>query len=260
MGDLIGIVVIVLIAWIGLKDLLIGRAARISPSSPKPTAPPVPRGAPSPKQTKPQPVKAVLRLEDLPEDIARAIRSLPDRSLDQLLRQWSNVIGQIDRAGPSKVAALIAFRTALTDEWARRLAIAEADPRAFPWPTTKAPKGKSGLDSGNWHLIGMLSYLGYRVGATAGVSVGIRHQILDICFDAPLPPINGMDYMRSWGPPGTTVRLRKLANELASFARNGKRKRNANLSNAVADWEADLKYLYQHYYVGRFRFSWPRFD
>ncbi len=188
------------------------------------------------------------------------IVGLPERSLDELQRQWSNVIGLIDRAGPEKAAPFFAFRAALIAEWARRFEIAQADPRAFPWPTTKAPKGKSGLDSGDWHLIGMLSYLGYHVGTTAGVSAGIRRQILDLCFDAPLPPINGIAYMRAWGLPGSTMRLSKLANELASFARNGKRKRNADLGSAVADWEADLKYLYRRYYVGKFRFSWPRVD
>lgn len=197
---------------------------------------------------------------DLPPDVTRMIAQLSDRSLDQLQRQWLNTVSMIDRASPDRVAPLIAFRHALSAEWARRLALAEQNPTAFPWPSTKAPKGKSGLDSGDWHLLGMLSYLGYRVGKTNGAPDGVRRQILDLCFDGALPPINGLTYLRDWNAPGTTMRLRKLANELASFARNGKRKRSANLSSAVADWEADLNYLYRRYYVGKFRFAWPRVD
>jgi hypothetical protein len=197
---------------------------------------------------------------DLPADILRLIEALDRRSLDELQRQWLNTIGMIDRVGAEKAATFIVVRAAISAEWARRLALAEANPKAFPWPTTKAPKGKSGLDSGDWHLIGLLSYLGYHVGATNGVTPGVRHQILDLCFEGALPPINGVAYMHDWGPAGTTTRLRKLANELASFARNGKRKRSANLSSAVTDWEADLEYLYRRYYVGKFRFAWPRSD
>lgn len=256
MGELVGIAVVLFFAWLVLQDLGIGFRSRPNPPPTISPEPPSPWTKPSIASS--SLVEPVLQVKDLPPDIARMITGLPDRSLDELQRQWFNVTGMIDRVGPGKAPPFIAFRTALIREWAKRLAIAEADPRAFPWPTTKAAKGKSGLDSGDWHLIGMLSYLGYRVGTTAGVSAGIRHQILDLCFDGPLPPINGLAYMSGWGAPGSTIRLRKLANELASFARNGKRKHSANLSSAVADWEADLNYLYRQYYVGRFRFAWPR--
>lgn len=258
MGELLGIAALLFLAWLVFQDLSIRFRSHTNPPPLNPPVPPT-RGAKSP-QAKVKPAEPILQLKDLPPDIQRTIAGLPDRSLAELQRQWSNVIGMIDRLGAEKAAPFIAFRAALASEWARRLAIAEADPRAFPWPTTKAAKGKSGLDSGDWHLIGMLSYLGYRVGTTAGVSAGIRHQILDLCFDAPLPPINGIAYMNGWGAPRSTMRLRKLANELASFARNGKRKHSANLGSAVADWEADLNYLYRQYYVGRFNFAWPRSD
>ena len=52
-------------------------------------------------------------------------------------------------------------------------------------------------------------------------------------------------------------RLRRLANEIARFARNAKRKRSANMESAIADWEDDLHYLYRQYYVGKFGFGWP---
>jgi hypothetical protein len=265
MSELVGIALILFFGWIVIQDLRI-RLGSSSPPIVPPVPPmpvPIPPAKPAPRAATQQEPKAraqlptAVPLKDLPPDIARLIRGLPDRSLDELQRQWLNVIDKIEAAGTTAAGPFLAFRAALIAEWARRLAVAEADPRVFPWPTTKAPKGKSGLDSGDWHLIGMLSYLGYRVGATAGVSEGIRRQILDVCFDGPLPPINGIAYMRAWGAPGSTMRLSKLANELASFARNGKRKRSANLATAVADWEADLNYMYRQYYVGKFKFAWP---
>ena len=261
MLEIIGIAGMLVVAWLGISDYLSTNEPRRGAPSLPPSAPPKPRlldrpiAAPTPPAAQP-----ALDLTDLPPEVARMIAGLPDRSLDELQRQWLNTIGMIDRAGPDKAGAYVVVRAALSAEWARRLTLAKADPRSFPWPSTKAPIGKSGLDSGDWHPIGMLSYLGYRVGATNGVTPGIRQQILDLCFGAALPPLNGLGYMRDWGLPGTPRRLRKLANELASFARNGKRKRAANLAHAVADWEADLDYLYRRYYVRKFRFAWPRVD
>jgi hypothetical protein len=241
--------VVIYFLWQLVSSFLPAKSIPLAPLSEEP---------PSPTVSSEPPV--AISLQDLPPDVARMVEGLSRRSLDELQRQWLNAIALIDRVGPEKAVPFIVFRRALSAEWTRRLALAEADPKSFPWPTTKAPKSKSGIDSGDWHMIGMLSYLGYRVGATNGVSAGVRHQILDLCFGAGLPPINGLEYVRSWGLPGTTIRLRKLANELASFARNGKRKRSANLSSAVADWEDDLNYLYERYYVRKFRFEWPRLD
>lgn len=252
MGDLFSIAAILFILWCAVMSFMSAKGRDLG--APNGTAP----GSNMHSNMGALPIP--VSLDGLPPDIARMIEGLPNRSLDELQKQWINTIGMIDRVGAAKAGPFIVFRSALSAEWGRRLAMAESDPKAFAWPTTTAPIGKGGLDSGDWHLIGMLSYLGYRVGKTAGVSDGIRRQILDLCFDSPLPPINGLDYMRSWGAPSTTARLRKLAHELASFARNGKRKRAANLASAVADWEADLNYLHRRYYVGKFRFAWPRAD
>jgi hypothetical protein len=199
-------------------------------------------------------------LSALPPDIVRQIEGLPSRSMEQLQRQWINTITMIQRVGQSRSAPFIAFRDALASEWAKRARDAAESPQHFAWPSTTAKGGNGMLNSGDWNLIGILSWLCYRVGATQGEPEGVRRQILDLCFDEVLPPINGLDYMVSWGPPGSSARLKKLASEIASFTRNGKRKRSANLSVAVADWEADLDYLYRKYYVGKFRFAWPRID
>lgn len=95
------------------------------------------------------------------------------------------------------------------------------------------------------------------MGATNGVSEFARREILDMVFASVLPPVNGADYVRAWGEPSTSSRLHRLADEIARHARNGKLKRSADMSGPVMAWEADLKYLYREYYVGKFGFGWP---
>jgi hypothetical protein len=66
--------------------------------------------------------------------------------------------------------------------------------------------------------------------------------------------------MGSWALPASAHRLKKLADALASFTRNAKRRNNPALDSAIADWEHDLEYLYYRYYVGKFGFAWPSLD
>jgi hypothetical protein len=102
----------------------------------------------------------------------------------------------------------------------------------------------------------MLSYLDYRVGRNGEVG-SMRHGILGRVFEGPLPPVFPPDYMSSWGAPKSAARLRKLAESIAAFTRNAKRRRDFKMDDAIADWESDLSFLYEHYYLGRFSFAWP---
>lgn len=187
--------------------------------------------------------------------IDKLIAGFPDRTMVELQRQWTNVLGLVEK-NPKQI--YLKFRDALIVEWERRYRRAVADPNHFVWPSTAARSGNGSLKANDWYVEGMLVYLGYRVGVTQGVSDNVRRQILDTVFAHFLPPINGVKYLREWGSPKTSERLRKLANEIASFARNAKRKRSVDMSSAIADWEADLNYLYRKYYVNYFRFDWPR--
>jgi hypothetical protein len=63
--------------------------------------------------------------------------------------------------------------------------------------------------------------------------------------------------MAEWGEPKSINRLKKLADSLATFARNARRRRSSDMDHAIAEWEEDLKYLKDTYYTGRFRFDWP---
>ncbi|MBM0741297.1 hypothetical protein JOY44_06635 [Phormidium sp. CLA17] len=124
--------------------------------------------------------------------------------------------------------------------------------------TTTATFGSQDLSSDVFRYSeGLLSHCGYEVGAN-GLPESQRRQILDSVFLERLPFVNDTAYLGEWGEPGTSQRLQKSANCIAAFARNARRRNSGNLSNAIQEWEADLAYLKQTYYNGRFHFPWPQ--
>jgi hypothetical protein len=127
----------------------------------------------------------------------------------------------------------------------------------FRWPSTSTPSGDSTLNAVGWPLKGLLSYLGYHVGKT-GLPTMTRREILDEVYNDTLPIVNNTSYMEEWGTPRSDSRLKKLAESLAAFCRNQKRKDGHVQSAAVADWVSDLAYLKSKYYDGVYDFHWPR--
>jgi hypothetical protein len=97
----------------------------------------------------------------------------------------------------------------------------------------------------------------YRVGSTNGASTRIRRALLAEIFTGHLPPVFPSDYLNEWGQPGTAARLQKMAETIAAFTRNAKRKRTVGMGDAIRDWEDDLRFLYESYYVRHFHFAWP---
>lgn len=143
-------------------------------------------------------------------------------------------------------------RNAIFAEWARRNQEALKD-GYFIWPSTKAFAGLSVLGKIPSPDVGMLTAFGYHVGRTNGVRAELRRLILDDIFSGVLPPLNNASYMRQWGGPAQSGRLKKLANTLAALARNEKGRK---LELAPSQREADLDYLYGKYYLGHFGFPW----
>lgn len=130
----------------------------------------------------------------------------------------------------------------------------------FSWPQTTIVPGL-GLpnadhgDPSSWPQIGLLGHLGYSVGAN-GVNVLKRRLILQRVFLESVPNVTSMAYMNEWGMPKSSLRLQKLANSLASFARNAQR-RPSPPTQAINDWESDLQWLKNAFYQSRFSFRWP---
>jgi hypothetical protein len=161
------------------------------------------------------------------------------------------------RDTPSAADARAAIAN-IEGEWLRRASLANGDPGYFPWPSTEAPKGSGHFATHTWKSEGMLAYLGYHVGSTSELRADDRRLLLTRFFGMYLPPLNGPRYLAEWDVPTSPGRLQKMAECIAAFTRNAKRRRNAVFQLAIEQWEDDLNFLYQAFYVGRFRFDWPQ--
>jgi hypothetical protein len=125
----------------------------------------------------------------------------------------------------------------------------------FDWPKTIVSPGE-GEFTAELPQVGLLKHLGYTVGRS-GLDERKRREVLRYVFDSPLPTVVSADYMRAWGAPKSAERLQKMANSLATFCRNAKKRKSAATELAVTDWECDLDWLKRTFYTGRFRFQWP---
>lgn len=142
-------------------------------------------------------------------------------------------------------------------EWKRRGAKPPNPEDFFEWPDSTAVGGDGRLSGSAWVKEGVLSYMGYRVGRTDGLSSDIRRRILELVFEGALPPVFEPAYLREWGKPQSAARLQKMAETLAALSRNAKRKKSAQMRSAIKSWDQDLEFLYQNFYIDRFNFAWP---
>lgn len=147
------------------------------------------------------------------------------------------------------------------DEWL------DAETGWFEWPSTVAHIGAD-IDAIKISSPkdGIFSFLGYRVGKANGAPDDDRKDILDWMFHNALPRVNSASYMEEFGKPESPMRLKKMANVLASLARNYSRNMQGNLQDysvAISHYIMDLDYLYEEYYVKKFgfdkkpEFPWP---
>ena len=88
---------------------------------------------------------------------------------------------------------------------------------------------------------GVLSAFGYRVGESGLSSDSKRRRILELIFEAPIPPILNPDYVREWGCPQSAQRKQKMGNVLRGLAHTS-RVNNIGSSHALAlrHYETDL--------------------
>lgn len=124
----------------------------------------------------------------------------------------------------------------------------------FDWPKTFVASGNGDFVA-EMPPVGLLSYKGYKVGKS-GLLDAQRQEILREVFNSRLPPVFPKSYLQEWGSPFSKERLQKMANSLAAFCRNEKRKSNPS-EIAIEDWENDLEWLRRNFHIGRFRFQWP---
>jgi hypothetical protein len=168
---------------------------------------------------------------------------------------WLNAIRvQTSDPSPARRDAARSMLEAIEEVWLVR---SRGAPEGwFKWPTTYASPGVGGVSGDLWLREGPLRFLGYWVGEDAAPPE-VRRSILARVFEGPLPPVFPPDYLREWGAPGSSARLHKMADSIASFARLRKQRDAKRFAKAIQDWESDLGYLHRTYYIGRFGFGWP---
>lgn len=156
--------------------------------------------------------------------------------------------------GPTDAVIVLAE---IEKEWKRRGAKPPRPEEFFEWPKSDAEGGDGRLSGTGWVAEGVLSYMGYRVGNTSGISSDLRRRILELVFEGELPPVFEPSYLREWGKPGSAPRLQKMAETLAALSRNAKRKKSAQMQSAIKSWDQDLLFLYENFYIDRVHFAWP---
>ena len=257
-----------------------GRKTIYIPPKPAQPATQPPGAVPSPRTPKPKPDRPIHQPPvsnppigpapvpsapatptSIPKKPPPIINRLSGMRISDTVKLWKNCINYLndqkfrDRWEDSRLVIDAIYR-----EWDRRNAVILKDDDYFRWPDIEAVGGNGTL-AANWLAEGLLSYMGYHVGNTQGVVTGKRRKILTEVFYGPVPPLFPRYYLEQWGAPSSAHRLRKLAETLASFVRNAKRRHNSDsLAKAIDQWTDDLEYLYLDYYVDKFHFAWPTTD
>ena len=91
---------------------------------------------------------------------------------------------------------------------------------------------------------GMLSFMGYKVGAGSPLTTMQRRKILTYVYLGELPTVIDDAYSREWGSPGSRKRLVKMKNSLMTFIRNAQR-RSGSMGIAIHEWQEDLRFIYE---------------
>lgn len=196
--------------------------------------------------------------KEISPSAAKTIERLPSMSLTDTVRVWRNALQLL--GSEQKKAFHPAAQQVLDgveNEWLRRRLDPASQDGFFNWPSTDAPGGDGAITADGWVQEGVLGFLEYRVGKSSDISAPLRQSILAKVFDGVIPPAFPAAYLDQWGEAGSAVRLRKMAESIAAFARNARRRSDSRMDQAIADWESDLEYLYFEFYVGRFGFGWP---
>ena len=137
--------------------------------------------------------------------------------------------------------------------------IQEVQAEWFRWYSTLADAPGSNALPFLPYDLGMLRFLGYRVGKT-GRTEADRRALLHELFASDLPALNDAEYMAGWGAPRTAQRLKKMAYSIWALANTRSRRVDAGSDLAIEHWALDLDYLYDRYYVAHFGFDWPRLE
>ena len=192
---------------------------------------------------------------DVPQ-ISRPLKHLRTAELAMVFQQYQVnqqaleiVLGELARRTTPQ-ASQLAERVSKT--YARLL---QSQTRVVqPSPTARSGQTDPWADSPD---IGFLKKMGNTVGRS-GATVLKRRRILDEVYLRRVPTSFAASYRSEWGMPETGKRLQKMAEAIATFARNARQKnQRVHMDEAITDYESDLAYLKATYYDGRWAFAWP---
>ncbi|WP_085034954.1 hypothetical protein [Ensifer aridi] len=190
-------------------------------------------------------------------DVSRAIQDIETVDPSKLIAIWENAHRiLVDDQKKAQHAAIRAAISAIEAEWKRRNASGEPE-QYFEWPSTEVRRGGGELTINDLQKDGVLSKLNYHVGISQGQPEVYRRRTLAKAFEGPLALDLPIFEMELWGPNKSAKRLRKIAYSIATFVKNAKGRNPIALDVAIKQWEADLRFLHDRYYVGRFDFPWP---
>lgn len=200
----------------------------------------------------------VLRQPKLLGVALKIIPKLPSMAIPDTIGIWRNALADSQKLdGKYPRHELRELIDAIGQEWDRRSLRASSLEAYFKWPSTDAEPGTGYLHTVDWPTEGLLKLMGYSVGRGEGQAPHVRRAILAEVFSSHLPPLISPEYMKEWASPSSAARLQKMAESIASFTRNARRRSDDAMSDAIKNWEQDLRFLYEKYYVNHFHFAWP---
>ena len=89
---------------------------------------------------------------------------------------------------------------------------------SFEWPTTAVKPSHEALSEDQFtYQEGLLSFMGYRVGAN-GLDEENRRAVLDYVFNKEVPRVQSEEHMIEWDVPLSSARLKKWRTALQHFA------------------------------------------
>jgi hypothetical protein len=191
-----------------------------------------------------------------------------DRWSDELLHQYANLLltDAVDRLtalqaelGAGAKDATTALAGLAIMRGVESIRAQQKGALDWEWPTTDVSDlGGTGSDLAQFrHSHSGLRLCGYQVGRK-GLGQAERERLLSDFFRKQLPSIVEMVHGDEYGELGSEERLQKMANVIASLTRNAKRK-EADYSVAIEQWESDLENLRRNYYVAG-SFPWPEVE
>lgn len=127
----------------------------------------------------------------------------------------------------------------------------------FEWPvvTWRPLQEMVEFEKGEFAEQSPINKLGYVVGKVKGLADQPRRDLLARAFRGKVPNVVSSRYMKSWGEPGSRVRLRRIARHIAWLGSLW-RYQDTHVV-AVEHWSDDLDWMREHLYEPWMRFRWP---